>query len=178
MNHLLERVAGFAARWHWIIIAVWLIILGGLLAANGKVGGTYVNNYNVSGTDSDNGLNRLNNDFASQGGYGGQIVFHARHGTVTADSSAVNQATSNVAKLPSVIKATSPFASSNTGTVSKDGTIAYTSVSWSVNPNSLGTGYLNRLNQAVAPATKAGLTVDYGGGAGQIGATRDRKSVV
>ena len=55
--------------------------------------------------------------------------------------------------------------------MSKDGTIAYASVSWAVNPDSLGTVYLNRLNKAVAPATKAGLTVDYGGGAGQIGQT-------
>ena len=85
MNHLLERVASFAARRHWLIIVAWLIILGGLVGANQVWGGTYVNNYNVSGTDSDNGLNRLNNDYASQGGYGGQIVFHARHGTLTGD---------------------------------------------------------------------------------------------
>ncbi len=53
--------------------------------------------------------------------------------------------------------------------MSKDGTIAYSSVSWSVNPNSLETDYLNRLDQAVAPARSAGLQVAYGGGAGQIG---------
>ncbi|MGH3408034.1 MAG: MMPL family transporter, partial [Streptosporangiaceae bacterium] len=176
MNQLLERVASFAARRHWLIIVAWLIILGGLVGANHVWGGTYVNNYNVSGADSDNGLNRLNNDYPSQGGYGGQIVFHARHGTLTGDSSQINQATSNIAKLPNVIRATSPFASSNTGTVSKDGTIAYATVSWSVNPNSLSTGYLNRLNQAVAPATKAGLTVNYGAGAGQIGQTSDDKT--
>ena len=62
MNHLLERVASFAARRHWIIIVAWLIILGGLVAAANQWGGTYVNNYNVTGTASDNGLNRLNSD--------------------------------------------------------------------------------------------------------------------
>src|SRR6266704_1561649 len=85
------------------------------------------------------------NNLERQGGYAGQIVFHAKSGTVS-----VNQATSNVAKLPDVIKAVSPFASPNSGAVSKDGTIAYSSVSWSVNPNSLETDYLNRLDQAVA----------------------------
>ena len=176
MNQLLERVASFAARRHWLIIVAWLVILGGLVGANQVWGGTYVNNYNVSGTDSDNGLNRLNNDYASQGGYGGQIVFHAKHGTLTGDTSQIDQATTNVSKLPHVIKATSPFASSNSGLVSKDGTIAYATVSWSVNPDSLGTDYLNRLNKAVAPATKAGLTVDYGAGAGQIGQTSSDKT--
>jgi RND superfamily putative drug exporter len=96
-------------------------------------------------------------------------VFHAKHGTVSASKSAVNQATSNVAKLPIVIGATSPFASSNSGQVSKDGTIAYTSASWNVNPDSLGNSYLDKLNKAVEPARKAGLTVDYGAGAGNIG---------
>ena len=39
--------------------------------------------------------------------------------------------------------------------MSKDGTIAYTSATWNVNPDSLGTDYLHKLNKAVAPATKA-----------------------
>ena len=107
------------------------------------------------------------------------MVFHARSGTVTAQQTAVNKSVANVASLPHVIKAVSPFASGNSGAVSKSGTIAYASVSWSVNPSSLDTAYLNRLNKAVAPATQAGLQVEYGGGAGQIGQmTQDRKSEI
>ncbi|HEY6481582.1 MAG TPA: MMPL family transporter [Streptosporangiaceae bacterium] len=169
MNQLLERLAAFAARRHWIVIITWVLVLGGVLGASRAWGGTYVNNYTVSGTDSALGLDRLNSDFSQQGGYSGQIVFHARHGSVSSDQSAVNQATTNVSKLPHVTKAVSPFSSGSAGTVSKDGTIAYSSVSWKVNPNSLGTSYLTRLNTAVKPATQAGLLVAYGAGAGQIG---------
>jgi len=169
VNQWLERLGGFSARWCWAVIIAWVIILGGLLAANRQWGGTYVNNYNVRGTPSDEGLNRLNATFPAQGGYAGQIVFHAKTGTVTADSAAVNQATANVAKLPDVIKAVSPFSSPSTGAVSKSGTIAYASVSWSANPSSLNASYLDRLNSAVAPARDAGLQVEYGGGAGEIG---------
>ena len=177
MNMLLERIAGTAARRHWVFIIVWVIILGGLLAAKNAFGGEYVNNYTISGSDSANGLNLLNKTFPQQGGYGGQIVFHARSGKVSAQESAVNQSVSNVSKLPDVIKAVSPFASSSTGAVSKDGTIAYASVGWNVNPNSLDTSYLDKLNNAVAPATKAGLQVEYGAGAGEIGQkTSDTKS--
>jgi RND superfamily putative drug exporter len=177
VNQLLERLAAFAARRHWIVIAAWVVILGGLLAASSAWGGTYVNNYTVSGSGSAVGLDRLNSDFPQQGGYAGQIVFHARNGTVAADQAAVNQSVASVAKLPHVIKAVSPFSSAGAGTVSKSGTIAYASVSWKVNPNSLGTSYLHRLNAAVAPATKAGLQVAYGAGAGEIGqTTSDRTS--
>jgi len=179
MNGLLERIAGVAAKRYWIFILAWLIILVGLILAKNAFGGQYVNNYSITGSDSANGLNVLNKTFPQQGGYGGQIVFHARSGSVTSQQSAVNQSVTNVSKLPDVIKAVSPFASSNSGTVSKDGTIAYASVGWSVNPNSLDTSYLNKLNNAVAPARKAGLQVEYGGDAGQIGQkTNDRNSEI
>ncbi len=169
LNAWLESLGGFSVRRHWIVIAAWVIILGGLLLARQQFGGTFVNNYNVPGTQSDDGLNRLNSTFSSQGGYAGQIVFHAIHGTLSADASAVNQATANIAKLPDVIKANSPFGSPPGGGLSKDGTIAYSSVSWSANPYSLDTTYLHKLNNAVAPARQAGLQVEYGAGAGEIG---------
>jgi putative drug exporter of the RND superfamily len=179
VNTLLERLAGVAARRHWVFIIAWVIILGGLLAAKSAFGGEYVNNYNVSGSQSAAGLNVLNSTFPQQGGYGGQIVFHATKGTVTDQQSAVSQSVTNISKLPDVIKAVTPFASSNTGMVSKDGTIAYATVSWNVNPDSLDVSYLNKLNNAVAPATKAGLQVAYGAGAGEIGQkTSDTKSEV
>ncbi|HXZ72156.1 MAG TPA: MMPL family transporter, partial [Streptosporangiaceae bacterium] len=149
------------------------------LVAKSTFGGEYVNNYTISGSDSAAGLDVLNKTFPQQGGYGGMIVFHAKSGTVSAQQSAVDQSVSNVSKLPDVIKAVSPFASSNTGAVSKDGTTAYASVGWNVNPDSLDTSYLSMLNNAVAPATKAGLQVEYGGGAGEIGQkTSDIKSEV
>ena len=179
MNGLLEGLAGLAARRHWVVIIAWVIILGGLLAAKSAFGGEYVNNYTIPGSNSADGLNVLNSTFPQQSGYGGQIVFHATKGTVADQQSAVSQSVSNVSKLPDVIKAVSPFASSNTGAVSKDGTIAYASVSWNVNPDSLETSYLDKLNNAVAPATKAGLQVAYGAGAGEIGQkTSDTKSEV
>ena len=179
MNGALERLAGFAARRWWVFIVSWVIILGGLLAAKNAFGGEYVNNYTVSGSDSATGLNVLNSTFPQQGGYGGQIVFHATKGTVADQQSAVNQSVSNVSKLPDVIKAISPFASADTGAVSKDGTIAYASVGWNVNPDSLDSSYLDKLNNAVAPVTKAGLQVEYGAGAGEIGQkTSDIKSEV
>jgi putative drug exporter of the RND superfamily len=179
MNGALERLGGFAARRWWVVIIAWVIILGGLLAAKNAFGGEYANNYTVSGSDSSSGLNVLNNTFPQQGGYGGQIVFHATKGAVADQQSAVNQSVTNFSKLPDVIKAVSPFASSNTGAVSKDGTIAYASVAWNVNPDSLDTSYLDKLNNAVEPATKAGLQVAYGAGAGEIGQkTSDTKSEV
>src|ERR1700722_5594820 len=147
MELLVAKVAGDGARWDWVFLIGWEVVLGGclggLLAPKHSFGGEFVNNYTISGSDSATGLNVLNSTFPQQGGYGGQIVFHATSGTIAAQQSAVNQSVTNVSKLPDVIKAVSPFASANSGTVSTDGTIAYASVSWSVNPSSLDASYLD-----------------------------------
>ena len=169
LNNLLERLGAFAARRHWVVIVLWLAILGGLTAANHSFGGTFVNDYTVPGSQSQNGLNVLNSDYSSQGGYGGQLVFHASQDTVAQQESALNTATANVGKLAGVIKAVSPFSSSQSGAVSQNGEIAYSSISWSDNPAGLTTSYPDKLNNAVAPARNAGLNVEYGGGAGLIG---------
>jgi len=63
VNLLLERLAGLAARRHWVFIIAWVVILGGLLAARSARGGEYVNNYTVSGSGSAAGLNVLNSTF-------------------------------------------------------------------------------------------------------------------
>ena len=178
MNALLERLAGFAARKHWVIIIAWLAILGGLLPARHAYGGEYVNNYKVSGSDSDDGRRGEQHVPAA-----GRLLRADRLPRRAADRLGAGigrqPGTANVSKLPNVIKAVSPFSSSGSAAVSKDGTIAYASVAWNVNPDSLDTAYLDKLNNAVAPASKAGLQVEYGAGAGQIGQkTADLKSEI
>jgi putative drug exporter of the RND superfamily len=168
MNALLERLGRFVARRAWWVVGVWVVVLVGLTLANRTWGGTFNNDYTVPGSQSSSGLNRLDSDFPQSGGYAGQIVFHAKQGQVSDQADAVKQTMTNVGALPHVLHANDPLTSSPP-VVSKDGTISYGSVSWSVVPASLGTDYLDKLDEAVAPARHAGLVVDYGGGAGQIG---------
>ena len=103
------------------MIVAWLIILGVLLALRAAFGGDFVNDYTVTGSQSAQGLSVLKKDFPSQGGYAGQIVFHAPTGTVAAQTAAVNTAMGNVAKLPHVVRAVSPFAVPNSPQVAKNG---------------------------------------------------------
>lgn len=173
MNAFLDAVGRFCARRHWTMIVVWVLILGGLLGMRSAFGGEFVNDYTVPGSQSAQGLDVLTETFPQQGGYAGQIVFHADSGPVAADADAVNQSMANIAGLPHVLRATSPFAIPNSPQVSPDGTIAYGTVSWDVVPAGLDEDYLHQLDDAVAPARAAGLQVEYGGGAGQIGQDTD-----
>ena len=179
MNEALERLGTWAARRHWWVIGAWLVILVGLSLGRGIAGGDFVNDYSVPGSESSEGLDVLRADFPSASGYGGQIVFKADTGKVADQSAAVGTAMKNLGGLPDVISSTDPLTVPNTPAVSKDGTIAYGSVSWDVVPASLDSTYLASMDKAVQPARDAGLTVEYGGGAGQIGqAPEDRDSEI
>jgi RND superfamily putative drug exporter len=169
MNGFLETLGKFVSRHRWWFVAAWIVILAGLSLSRAQWGGDYVNNYNIAGSQSSDGLNHLRANFSSASGYSGQIVFHNTSGQVSDQANAVNQSMTNLSKLPHVVKATSPFATNPPTNVSKDGTIAYGSISWDIVPASLDQSYLDSMNHAVHPARAAGLVVDYGGNAGQIG---------
>jgi hypothetical protein len=66
VNRLLEGLGGFAARRHWVILIGWVIILGVVVGASHLWGGSYVNNYTVPGSGSQDGLNVLNASYPSQ----------------------------------------------------------------------------------------------------------------
>ncbi|MFI7062170.1 MMPL family transporter [Kribbella sp. NPDC050124] len=173
MHAFLERLGRGAARRHWIVIGIWLVIVAGLFVLRSFFGGTYVNNYTVPGSESSAGLNVLNRDFAKQGGYSGSIVFHSPSGTVSEQAAAVKTAMTNVGKLPDVVSADDPLAAQQAAYISKDRTVVNAPVSFSVVPASLDSDYLAELDAAVQPARDAGLEVEYGGGAGQIGKQAD-----
>jgi RND superfamily putative drug exporter len=169
MNAWLERLGRYTARHRWWVVGVWLVLLLGLTLTDRAVGGSFVNDYTVPGSESSQGLDLLKKDFPQASGYSGQLVFHADKGKVSDQADAVSTTMKNVGALPHVISATDPLTAANTPAVSKDGTIAYGSVSWDVVPASLDADYLDRLDHAAQPARSAGLVVEYGGGAGQIG---------
>jgi len=173
VHAFLDRLGRGAARHHWFVIGGWLLVVVGLFVLRSAFGGTYVNNYTVPGSESSAGLNILNKDFSTAGGYSGSIVFHAKTGTVSEQADAVKTSMAAVAKLPDVVSAVDPLATSQSSYISKDGTVVNAPVSFSVVPASLDDTYLDKLDAAVQPARDAGLQVEYGGGAGQIGKQAD-----
>jgi RND superfamily putative drug exporter len=173
MHAFLDRLGRGAARHHWLVIGAWVVVVAGLFVLRSAFGGTYVNDYTVPGSESSAGLSVLNDDFANQGGYAGSVVFHATSGKVSDQADAVKTSMAAVAKLPDVVAAADPLASSQSPYVSKDGTVVNAPVSFSVVPASLHRDYLSSLDAAVQPARDAGLEVEYGGGTGQIGKQAD-----
>jgi len=169
VHAFLDWLGRTSARRHWWVVGAWLVVLACLLLLRSALGGTFVNDYSVPGSQSSKGREVLTARFPQQSGYAGQIVFHARSGKVSDKSGAVSQSMTAVGKLPHVASASDPLDTPGSPSVSKDGTIVNAPVSFDVNPAGLDHAYLEKLDGAVQPARGAGLDVEYGAGAGKIG---------
>jgi RND superfamily putative drug exporter len=177
MHKFLAFVGRTCARWHWAVIAAWIVIVGVLLIGRTIADGDYDNNYSVPGSQSEAGLDKLDAAFPKAGGYAGQIVYATDSSKkVSAEQNAVNKSVQNASKLDHVLSVVSPFAAPNSPQVSKSGTIAYATINFDVNTTGLDDDYLDQFEAAFAPARNAGLQVEYGGYAGQIANQADDKT--
>ncbi|ROQ62783.1 RND superfamily putative drug exporter [Streptomyces sp. 840.1] len=167
----LLRLGEWCARHFVMVIIAWLVALGGLHALQSAFGGTYSDDFNLPGTQSNTGAELLRAHDPAAGGTGAQVVLHDADKPLTDVSGQVGQVVGNLQKLPHVLSAQNPLPSSSSPTstsLSKDGKTGYITVRFDVNPTSLGTGYLHRVDTAVEPLRAAGVDVEYGGPLGEL----------
>jgi|SRR5579872_202278 len=163
----LERIGGAAARHPARIIAVWLVVLIGLLIGQQVAGGSFIDNVSLPSTQAQTGADLLAAHDHAASGYSGLVVLHASHGTIPADQAAVGAATSKLDALPHVVAAANPLAPGSPALSASQQT-AYITVQFSQNPKVFGSGYLGQLDGATAGLRQAGLQVEYGGGLDQL----------
>lgn len=156
----MARLGRFCARHGWWVVAAWIVLLVGTTVGHRVANNTYSDNFQLPGSTSQKGADLLREHEAGAGGQSGQLVFTVHKGTLQDHSSQVNTATQNVSKLPHVLSV-APL------TTSKDGQTAYSTVHFDVNPTTLGSSYIDSVDNAVAGARSAGVAVDYGAVLGQ-----------
>jgi RND superfamily putative drug exporter len=171
----LAAVGGWAARHRRAVLIGWMLILVAATIGHRALGGVYGDSLTIPGSSAQQGLDALKAHDPRAGGQGGQVVFVDQAGSMTSERSAVEAARSNLSKLPHVLSVSDPL---GTSSVSSDGHTAYMSVNFDVNPQSLGTSYVDSVDRATDMARDAGVTVSYGGALGEAAApaAKDRRS--
>ncbi|MEU6172568.1 MMPL family transporter [Streptantibioticus parmotrematis] len=166
----LRRLGRWCGHHHFVVIVLWLVALGALHAAQSSIGGSYSDNFTISGTQSTDGLNVLKANDPKAGGLSATVVLHSPDKPLTDYTSQIDQSVASLSTLPHVLSAVNPLPSAGqtTGAVSKDGKIAYITMRFDENPNSLGSSYLTGVDSAVRPMRSAGLEVQYGGPLGEL----------
>jgi RND superfamily putative drug exporter len=149
------------------VLAAWVVLLGGLLAASSALGASYSNDVDLSGTQSATGLSLLEAHTPGASQYSGLVVFNSQSGTLASHSTQLEDSITALGKLPHVVSASDPLSSTNP-TVSSSGTIGYSTLQFNVQPATLGDSYVDQLNQATSSARDANIQVAYGGGLDQL----------
>ncbi|GHA40212.1 membrane protein [Streptomyces tauricus] len=172
MATFLYKLGRLAFRRRHFVVLIWvaLLTLAGVGAASAPAAGT--TSFSIPGTEAQKAFDLLEQRFpgASADGATGRIVFKAPEGEKMTDAD--NKAT--VAKTvkalgdgSEVVSVTDPY---TTNAVSKDGTVAYTSVRYDVPRMELADSTRDALEAAGESARDTGLTVDVGGDALEAGA--------
>ncbi|MDO8210270.1 MMPL family transporter [Conexibacter sp. CPCC 206217] len=157
------------ARWAFthrrIVLGVWLVIVVGISLVHGAAGSDYKDSFKLSGTDSADALALLQQAAPRAAGDSDQIVIATRTGTVTdpAVAARVRGMLDEVATLPHVGGVTSPLTPTGRAQISRDGTIAYATVTFDEQANDLPTSAIDRVIDTARAIDGNGLQVELGG---------------
>ncbi|WP_062645298.1 MMPL family transporter [Streptomyces maremycinicus] len=172
MATFLYKLGRFAFRRRHFVALIWvaLLTLAGVGAASAPAAGS--TSFSIPGVEAQKAFDLLEQRFpgASADGATGRIVFKAPDGqkmTDAANRATVEKTVKELGDGSEVVSVTDPF---TTDAVSKDGTVAYTSVKYDAPGMELADSTRDALEKAGDEARATGLTVDVGGDALQAGA--------
>lgn len=116
-------------RRRWVVLG-WIALAFGLIALNATVGGKFLDNFSLPGSESQDAVSLLeSHGFGTRAGYGGQIVFRADQGV---NDPAVRAGLEGLfARFEQEIPDSdviSPYSPEGARQISPDGTVAYATV--------------------------------------------------
>ncbi|OIJ63835.1 MMPL family transporter [Streptomyces mangrovisoli] len=167
MATFLYKAGRFAFRRRHFVALIWvaLLTLAGVGAASAPAAGS--TSFSVPGTEAQKAFDLLEQRFPgmSADGATARVVFKAPKGEKITDAlnkASVEKTVKELGKGSEVSSVADPYQAK---AVSKDGTIAYASVSYKVSSMELADSSRDALKAAAGHARDAGLTVETGGDA-------------
>ncbi|MFV2018512.1 MMPL family transporter [Micromonospora sp. LOL_023] len=163
MATLLYRLGRTAFRKRHLVVAIWLIALVALGSAALALRGPTASNFSIPGTESQEALDLLQEQFPQASGASGTIVIAAPEGeqlTTAEGQSAVLAVVVEANELPGVVGALDPF---QTGSVSQDGRYALVTVQFAEQGDEVTAEQREAYEAVGAPARDAGYQVAHGG---------------
>src|SRR5688572_29932444 len=165
MTGLLYGLGRACARWRFVVLGLWLVLVVGLVIAAQAAGSQTTNNGTPPGAGSQSATDLLSDRFPTQAYGTNPLVVATDSGKLTDSkySKAIKQSVSALKKTPHVTAAVSPLSDAGSGALSKDKKIGSISVALDVGQGSITEDEGNAVLDAADPAKKAGLQVAIGG---------------
>src|SRR5688572_6244436 len=165
MTGLLYGLGRACARWRFVVLGLWVVLVVALVIASGQAGSETTNNVTLPGTGSQSATDLLSNRFPSQAYGSNPLVVATDSGKLTDSkySNAIKSTVSALKKTPHVSAAISPLSDAGSNALSKDKQIGYISVALDVGPGSITDDQAQAVLDAAKPAREAGLQTAVGG---------------
>ena len=165
MSSYLSRLGHTVARRAKTVLALWALLIVAMSALAVGLGGQLQDDLSIPGTESQRGLDTLDNRFPELAGTSGQLVFVAPEGRrVTAYADQVHQVLDRVEKVEHVEVVTDPFAKKNRAlSLSENGRDALVQVLLDVPLDRLDPATVTALEDASQLSDGSDLEVNLGG---------------
>ncbi len=164
MSTYLYRLGATAFDHRRAMLAAWLAVFVGVIAAAFAFSGKTNNSFTVPGTESQQAQELLEEKFAAASGAYARMVFEAPEGTTLDDPAVKAGVMASVEQAGTgaeVIGVIDPYTA---GTLSADGTIGFADVRYPVSASDLQSQSKDQLEASAAPAEAAGVQVEWAGG--------------
>jgi len=163
MDRFTRAVAMSSARHPWRTLLTWVLALVAVFALAAGFGGTFADDFAAPGSQSAHAMQLLDENFPQAAKGKVLVVLEAQDGTtVRQDRSQVTAVLDDVRALSHVASVTDPL---RTGSVSRDGRIAFAEVTLDVPERDMGKPAFTVLSDAVSGMRAADLRVELGGDA-------------
>jgi RND superfamily putative drug exporter len=160
------RLARWCFRHRATVVAGWLLAVVTVLGLSQAVGSHFNSNFNLPNTDSQAAVSLLTRNFPSATGEGDQIVIQATHGATIRSASVEGEVTAALAKManvPGIAALGSPYTKEGAAQISRDGTVAFATVTWDKKAANVTKTDAKHLIAAAESADRANVHVSLGG---------------
>ncbi|MGH9228808.1 MAG: MMPL family transporter [Acidimicrobiales bacterium] len=166
---MLQRWGRFAADHHWVVVAAWVVLVGGVWGLSVGLGGEASNDFRLPGASSQEALDLLEEDFPAAAGTSATVVYHSTTGAdMSSDTSAQStlvSSLSDLSQLDGVASVVGPFRN-NDALFSSDGSTALANVVYSAPFQDLpdnGVDAFDALDDSVSQYRSSDLEIELGG---------------
>ena len=163
----MSAIARWCFRHRFVVIAAWVVALAGLTALGQAVKSNYNNSFSLPGTGSTMAQQLLARAVPAQAGDSDTIVWQVSTGTVRDRMVEVKmtRVLNRIATMPEVAAVVSPYGQHGAGQISRDSRVAYATVGFTKQGDSLANADIKRVINAAEAARSPGLNVQLGGNA-------------
>ncbi|MFG3256006.1 MMPL family transporter [Streptomyces sp. NPDC048172] len=163
MNQLrtgpLGRLASWSQRHRWGALLLWVVVVAAITVGSQGAGSDYRNDFSLPGTDSQTATDLLEKHGSAQAGDSVSVVLQGED--LRGARARVERMLDDVRELPSVADVRSPYA--DKAAVSRDGEIAYATVTLDGKAESVPKEDVKRVIDTAQHVDRDGVRVEVGG---------------